>query len=289
MVKISREPPYDFYTYFEKEESGVLLDDWYDENVTSDRVFEEAELADLISPLMKGQNGDRIEKITNQFIESLYAVANQDQQTEGEIATGPYHSPGSPKLESLKFTQSIASRSYSRDTNFYEESHLEQPLRIQHVVSDILSTAAYLFLGWDPLNGQKDDKTIKEIKANLYKNRVFWQKELKNYYSSYFQDKMELAFYKAEQLIQSQMEAQKWAFIQRLTLYATLIIAAVGKLQGNRMMLMFGLSASVVTILFMIIHYGSTSFKHAQQGADLRQSLTLAENLKNLFNEWNNG
>lgn len=244
----------------------------------TDEAFNEAQFLALNSPVMKKNDMDKIENITVQIFAHLYSITDQDQREEFKIVPDASSPSLSPPLENSKFTRSNSLNPSARDTNFYEESSLNQPLHIPNVVSDILSSVAYLFFGWDPLN-QKNKQTPKEMKDNLYKDRIFWD-DLGKHYSVYFQGKMQKVFNKAEKLLENRIKSQQWAFIQRLTLYATLIIAAIGKLSGQNAVLILGLSASAVTFLSMITHYGADSFKQAQQGADLRQSIALADNLK---------
>jgi hypothetical protein len=268
---------YDFCSYpiLEDKEDRRKTSMYSNEDALPNQVFEGVELIARAPPSIKRPEADRIENITVQIFAHLYSIADQVQRTEVEnaVASNISYSPSSPQLENFKFTHAEILHPSARETNFFEENNLEQPLSIQNIVSDILSSASYLFCGWNLFNHHMNNPTPQEMKSTLYKDNKFWKEGLKRHYSKPFAAEMKKVFRIADKLLQSRIEDEKWAFIQRLTLYATLIIAAIGKLSGHKAVLIFGLSAVALTLLFMITHYGTASFKQDQQGADLRQSI----------------
>lgn len=263
----------------------------------TDDAFQEAELYANDSPKnSRKQKPDSIENITVQIFTHICSLVDRDNRQDIEDAIADPNDPFSPssgkkfkanakqlsplleeKIEedspfNNRFNHSHRFRPFQRDSNF-SDSDIVHPIHTQNVIRNILSALASLFLGVKLFETHKDQKSLEEMKKTLKNDYFFWSKLLKDHYTTTFQAKMHLIFQHAQELLNNRENDEKIAYYQRLTFYATLIISTVGKLLGQKVVTIVGLVASSITFLFMLTHYGSTSFKQAQQEANLKTAV----------------
>lgn len=260
--------PYLDALYKDEGEEEIL--GWGYGDAVADEVFEESQQYAEVP-----QELDDIEGITLQIFTALYSIADRKERKDIEDVIAyptPYEPESISETHETKSSRSHQFRPFQKDSNFYSDD-FDPSLHSPNLMQRIVSILADLFLGIE-LAEQKH-QTQEEMDDMLKKNYMIWQYSLKEHYTTYFQDKIQAAFREAEELVARRGFDEKIAYLQRITFYATLIITMIGKLVDHRRLAMFGTIASSITFLFMIVHYGTTSFREAQEAVSLKCNVDL--------------
>jgi hypothetical protein len=233
---------------------------------------------ELIFEAETGRNQDQvddIENITIQIFAGLHSLADRIKRSEIVDATKP---------SNVKLLESYVASTHSRrfnplrkETNFYEQEDTEQKIRTKHVVSNILFTLGSIFFGLEFFDSHQDSRTNDEMKQKTTIDKTVWTSFLKNHYKDELNVTMNQAFTKADELLKNRQVYAKKAYYYRLTLYATLTLSLVGKVMKQKVFTILGLAASLITLIFMLILYGTNSLKQARLGADLKKLVEIAE------------
>lgn len=244
----------------------------------SDEDFERCYLYD--SPLMKKIEVDDIENITLQIFTRLHSLADRNKRSEIQAALAP--TDEGPEIEDDPFLEKTDDfhhnfRPFRRETNFYAQEERERAVDTKNVARNIFSVMAKIFLGYEFLTPEQDLRTPDEMKADLNADLRTWYGGLKKHYYEYFNSKMTYAFRQADELLTHRQAYAREAYYHRLTFYATLIISAVGKLTNHRAVAIVGLAASVITLIYMLVHYGKNSYELDKKALQLKLLVELAE------------
>jgi hypothetical protein len=236
----------------------------YYQGEVSDEIFDESiKVAQNTQP-------DRIENVTGQIFLHLISFADGTRCDELEAAlTSGNTQPSSPK-ENKSHTHRF--RPFERETYFSDFDLDQQPVHAQHVLYNILGAVTQIFLGWQ-LSAKSDERTVEEMKKDLKRDFLTWNKVIKQHYADCLRKQMEVAFDNASCLLEIREADEKWALWQRITFYSSLTSLGVSTLAGKHTFMVLSGLASSITVIFMIIHYGNSSFKQSQLASDLKTLL----------------
>ncbi len=147
-----------------------------------------------------------------------------------------------------------------------------QSIRIGHIIYHLLSTIGYIFLGYEFFNNKLSlNESIK-----CYDRAVTtWRTKINRYYRGK-RGKVQLLLDKTSYLLSSRRNFSKYMSYERYTLYALVILAAIGERIQKQRYIAIGLAGSAATLLFMLIHYGANAFIQSSSNASLVKSVKEA-------------
>lgn len=169
---------------------------------------------------------------------------------------------------------------FRRDSNFDDQDHSNRPAHTIEGIKKVISGLATILFGvgiGEPKGDLLDHRHPEEMEAALKIDINTWNNDLSHHYNTFYGQNMHEAFCRAEFLINARKVYAKAVFYQRVTLYATAILAAVGMIIGKKALAYVSLTASVATFLYMVTDYGSNSFKQANLAAGLKASTEYLE------------
>lgn len=222
---------------------------------------------------------DEIDRVTDQIFIHLHSFADRLKRSEIEAAIAAKNSSTTKKSPFLgyKSNNSHRLRPFRRETNFYEQEDPEQAVRSKHVVWKILTTLGKIFFGYEFIESHQDDSTPDQMIKALKIDSVIWYQELKKHYTHNFKCKVNQAFHQAGELLKNRRAYAKEAYYQRIALYALLVFSLIAKLSNHRVFTILGLGTSSITLIYMLIRYGTTSLSRAQLSSDLKWTVEIAE------------
>ena len=220
---------------------------------------------------------DDIELVRYQIFIHLHSFADRLKRSEIQAAIKNSSTSKQSPFLGYKSSNSHRLRPFRRETNFYEQEDSEQAVRSKHVVWKILTTLGNIFFGYEFIESHQDDSTPDQMISALKVDAVTWYQGLNKYYTPYFNSKVNQAFHQADELLKNRQAYAKEAYYQRIALYALLVFSLIAKLSNHRVFTILGLGMSSVTLIFMLIRYGTISFSLAQLSSDLKWTVEIAE------------
>ncbi len=229
---------------------------------------------------------DQVENVTLQIFLNLHAVADRLVRVEVEefVEEAYEKDPEVPKAHRF--------HPFRRENHFFEKN-FEEPPPIKNVIRNIFSALGSIFLGFEFAHSRQDPRDPDQMIRDLREDRSAWDVWLSRHYTQDFHLKMQNAFRKAGLLLKDRQDRARKAAYHRLFLVVTAILAIVAEILGKRGYALLGAGASAVTLLFMAVQYGATTFRETHQGNELKRLLEIAvneaarnrlDNPKDLFN-----
>lgn len=173
---------------------------------------------------------------------------------------------------------------FRRDTNFDDQDHMERPANTLKAVKNLISALAAILFGIELSKKEHiDQRSLMEMEDNFKTDKTIWELELSKKYKPYFDRNMNEAFIKADSLIKERKRYAIIAYYQRITLFAGTMVAAAGLLTGKKIITYAGMSASLITFIYMIAMYGSSSFKQANLASEIQTSAELLEKMGSAY------
>jgi hypothetical protein len=255
----------------------IALDKSFDDRC--DRDFSDYAIPDdVFNKCFLSPKVDDIENITVQMIIHLHKIADRENRSEIEEAIDTTNSFQNSPLITHKSNGSHRFRPFRKETNFNELEDTGQILSFKHLARNTIAILGNIFFGLEFFESHQDKRTTEKMIQDLKDHEITWNQGLSKHYSDYFNYKlMGHAFAQADELLKNRQNSAKESYYQRITLYALLILSGVGKLTNKSAFAIIGLAASSITLIFMLVHYGTNSFKLSQQSAELKRSLEIAE------------
>lgn len=173
---------------------------------------------------------------------------------------------------------------FRRDTNFDDQGHMEQPANTLKAIKNLVTALATVLFGVEfSKKGNNDQRSLEQLEDNFKSDKAIWNKDLSKQYKDYFDRNMNETFSRAEILINERRYYRKIVYYQRVTLCATTILAATGLITGKKALTYIGLSASLITFIYMIALYGSSSFKLANLASEIQTSTGFLEKIGSTY------
>ena len=214
---------------------------------------------------------DQVENVTLQIFLNLGAVADRMVRVEIEefVEEAYEKDPEIPKVPRF--------HPFRRENHFFDKN-FEEPPHFKSVIRNIFSALGTIFLGYEFAHSRQDPRTPDEMVYDLREDRSVWDVWLSKHYTADFHAKMLHVFRLAGELLKDRKANSRKAAYQRLIFVATTILAIVAEVLGKRGYALIGGASSLITLIFMGIHYGATSFRETNQGNELKRLLEIAVN-----------
>lgn len=215
---------------------------------------------------------DDIERITTQVLAALQSVADRRKRDDIQEAM-TIREDNETEIED----RSLQKHAFQKDTNFNKSTSSLHHVPTLNMLYKVYVIIKNIFLGREVLGCHDDSRTPNEMKKGLFIHFTSWKQLLTPHYQEPFNGNITNAFLQADKLLVERQNYLKISFYQRISLYALLIIAIVGKLKNKKIITAFGLLLASVNVVGIVTYYAVSFFNQTQQGTALKDAIEKAE------------